>query len=80
MCDMWTVGEWPADERAGGQVDRETTERQTDSNQVRRGQMEAVREWPGGRGQRGEGRGGGTQKGELRPPPPSLADPGGSLP
>lgn len=69
MRDRWTPGEltgrWKgrqAGEQGDSRADRET------GKQVRRGQMEAVREWPGGKGARRGGRGGSTERGEFRYP------------
>lgn len=78
MRDRWTPGEltgrWKgrqADEQGDSRADRET------GKQVRRGQMEAVREWPGGKGAE-EGAEVGARRGVSSDTPPFLADLGRS--
>lgn len=74
MRDRWTPGEltgrWKgrqAGEQGDSRADRET------GKQVRGGQMEAVREWPGGKGTEV-----GARRGVSSDTPPFLADLGRS--
>lgn len=78
MRDRWTPGEltgrWKgrqAGEQGDSRADRET------GKQVRRGQMEAVREWPGEKGAK-EGAEVEARRGVSSDTPPFLADLGRS--